>query len=110
MAIVAAAVASHQRIYGIGVPRLWEAQVITSCGLLTAISGRAGSVSRPGRAARFPGTGNPAMARPPRAFRSRRFLRARVPTESPQVRVRRGGPHKNPTDKTALPGAIRHGC
>jgi hypothetical protein len=38
------------------------------------------------------------------------FLRARVPTESPQTRVRKGDPHKNPTDKTALCGTIRHGC
>jgi len=33
-----------------------------------------------------------------------------VPTESPQVRVRGGDPHKKPTYRTALPGTRRHGC
>lgn len=33
-----------------------------------------------------------------------------VPTESPQVRVSGGGPHKKPTDETALCGTRRHGC
>src|SRR5262245_18291680 len=34
----------------------------------------------------------------------------KVPTETPQVRIRRVHPNKSPTDKTALPGTIRHRC
>ncbi len=33
-----------------------------------------------------------------------------IPTESPQVGVRGGDPHRKPTDGTALPGTRRHGC
>ena len=52
------------------------------------------------------GTSAPRIPEPP-------FLRARVPTESPQFRVRRGDPHKNPTDnciKVPVRAAQGAGC
>ena len=47
---------------------------------------------------------------PARKGQSLHFPPSRVPTETPQLRVRGDRPHKIPTDKTAQSGIVRHGC